>query len=496
MTEQARSGLVVHMSKFYITTAIPYVNAAPHIGFALELVQTDAVARWRRQQGDEVRFLTGADENALKNVQAAEAAGKDVNVFVDENTEQFRKLARDLAISHDDFVRTTEERHFAGATKLWESCKEEDIYKKTYEGLYCVGCEVFYTEEELTEDGLCPEHKVKPELVEEENYFFKLSNYQDELLTLIKGGSYDVFPERWRKEVVSFIERGLEDFSISRSHIRAHGWGVPVPGDDSQVMYVWFDALANYITALDYGSEGDLYKDWWVNGDETVHVVGKGITRFHAIYWPAMLLSAGVPLPNKLFVHGYIHSGGEKMSKSLGNVIDPFEYIEKYGAEALRYFLLAEIPAHGDGDVTEERFVNIYNSALANDLGNLTNRVLNMTGRYLGGKVEEVAPHAKLDAVDTHMQEYRFDEVLKAIWEEVAWANKHIEDTKPWQMAKDESKSDELGEVLCVLVATLNEIATRLEPFLPETAAKLQELLGAETLAVPEEPLFPRIEVS
>jgi len=307
--------------KFYITTAIPYVNAAPHVGHALEFVQTDVIARYHRLLGEDVHFQSGSDDNALKNVQAAEEKKIPVEKFVKQNSDKFYQFKNEniLNISFDDFIRTTEKRHIDGAQALWKACKKEDIYKKKYKGLYCLGCEVFLTEKDLV-DGKCPEHKKKPEIVEEENYFFRLSKYQDWLEKLISSDKLKIIPKTRKNEVLAFIRRGLEDFSISRTKERAHGWGVPVPGDPNQIIYVWFDALANYITALDWHKKGKLYQKYW---PADVHVIGKGITRFHAIYWPVMLKSADIPLPKSEFVHGYITVEGEKISKSLGNIIDP-----------------------------------------------------------------------------------------------------------------------------------------------------------------------------
>ncbi len=357
---------------FFISLAIPYVNAAPHIGHILEHVQGDAVARYQRLLGKDVFFLFGSDENSLKNVQAAEKAGQPVAAFVEEHAKHFSNLKSALNLSIDDFIRTTEERHIVGAQKLWSLCKKEDIYKKRYKGLYCVGCEAFYTPDELI-NGLCPEHKRPLEEIEEENYFFKLSNYQKQIQELIASDALRLVPEGKKNEMLAFIGRGLEDFSISRSKERAHGWGVAVPGDPSQIMYVWFDALSNYINALDFGSNEKLYKKYWVQGKhrEVVHVIGKGIARFHAIYWIGMLLSAEQPLPTEEFIHGYITVNGEKISKSLGNVIDPYDVIGKYGVDPVRYYLLGAIPSYDDGDFSTERFEEFYTAHLANGIGNI-----------------------------------------------------------------------------------------------------------------------------
>ena len=359
------------MKKFYITTSIPYVNANPHIGHALEFVQSDVLARYHRAKKEEVFFLTGADENSLKNVQAAEAQKVSTRELVDANTLKFIELTKALNISNDEFIRTVEERHFLGAQKLWSLCKKEDIYKKKYKGLYCVGCEQFYSEKELV-NGKCPEHSKPLEIVEEENYFFKLSNYQKKLEKIISSDEYEIVPETKKNEVLSFIKMGLEDFSISRSKKRAKDWGVPVPGDSAQIMYVWFDALANYLTALDFGGDEKKFKKYW---PADIHVVGKGIIRFHAVYWVAMLLSAGLKLPKKLFVHGYITIEGQKMSKSLGNVIDPNELAKKYGTDPVRYYLLRYIHPVQDSDFSIKKFEDAYTADLANGLGNLVSRV-------------------------------------------------------------------------------------------------------------------------
>jgi methionyl-tRNA synthetase len=368
------------MKKVFISTSIPYVNASPHLGHALELVQADVIARHHRLLGDRVFFLSGTDENSLKNVRSAENAGENVADFVYKNYLNFYNLKEVLNISFDDFIRTTEKRHFDGAQKLWMACKK-DIYKKKYSGLYCVGCEEYYKEDDLI-NGLCPEHKVAPELIEEENYFFKLSNYQEKIKELIEKDEVKIIPQSRKNEILSFINSGLQDFCISRTSERAKGWGIDVPGDETQKMWVWFDALSNYINALGYGSSDESkFLEFWQNNDLKIHIIGKGINRFHSVYWLAMLLSAGISLPKILFVHGYITVDGQKMSKSLGNVINPYDLVEKYGCDAVRYFLLREIPALGDGDFTFEKFEKRYNSDLAGGIGNLLSRTLVMINK-------------------------------------------------------------------------------------------------------------------
>ncbi len=513
--------------RYYITTSIPYVNAAPHIGHALEFVQTDAFARFHRLMGDDTRFLTGTDENSLTNVLAAEREGIPTAELVNRNAATFMGLTDLLNISNDDFIRTAvEERHLEGARKLWRKCADNgDIYKKHYSGLYCVRCEQFYTEDEL-DNGLCPEHHIPPELVEEENYFFRLSRYGDKLLELIDSGEMRIIPETRRNEVRSFVARGLEDFSLSRSRTRARGWGVEVPGDPDQVMYVWFDALANYITALNYGLDQELYQHYWVENPERVHVIGKGILRFHAVYWPGMLLSAGEPLPTTIFVHGYLTIDGEKMSKSLGNVVDPAELVERYGAEAVRYWMLREVPPNGDADYTDEKLERRYNADLANDLGNLLNRTVSMINRYRGGEVPQTESGDSLGTDDLAAriqadmgQEYDPQQALAAIWDCVVRANRHVEETAPWVLSKAERAGDEeakgkLDAALYSLAEALRVIAVVLQPFLPETSKRMADQLGVEighgawtdelrwgqlqagTQVTKPQPIFPKLETT
>ena len=506
---------------YFISTSIPYVNARPHVGHALEYVQTDAYARFHRLLGEDVYFLSGSDENSLKNVQAAEAEGITTRALVDRNVTYFEEALAVLHGSNDGFIRTgVDPIHFAGAEKLWKAMEAGgDVYKKRYSGLYCVGEEAFFGEDELV-NGLCPDRH-PPVLVEEENYFFRLSRYQDELHRLITNNELKIVPDTRRNEVLRFIERGLEDFSISRSQERARGWGVPVPGDPSQVMYVWVDALANYITALDYAQEGELYQRYWVNAARRVHEIGKNIVRFHAIYWPAMLLSAGLPLPTHIVVHGFLTIDGEKMSKSLGNVFDPTDVVSEYGADAVRYYLLREISPGGDGDFSLRRLTERYNSDLANDLGNLVNRTVSMINRYREGVVPaadelgelESSLNALSDAVATRatelMSAYEPQQALAAIWELVTATNTYVEQAAPWVLARavrdgDQSADARLDTVLATLAATVGRIAWLLQPYLPAAATEIARQLGSAT---PEQqpiagqrvtqplPIFPRIEI-
>ena len=483
------------MGKLYLTTTIPYVNAAPHIGHALEFVQADVIARSRRAAGDTVYFLSGADENAMKNVQAAEQAGVPVEEFVAKNSQTFKDLLAALGVSNDQFIRTTEERHKRGVQALWKATKPEDIYRKTYRGLYCVGCELFYKPEELNEQGECHEHPGrKPDVVEEENYFFRLSAYGDWLKQLIASGELAIVPESRKNEVLALIGRGLEDFSISRPVARSKGWGVPVPGDEGQTMYVWYDALANYITALGYPDATDLYRNFWTENPERMHILGKGVSRFHAIYWPAMLRSAGLPVPTREFVHGYVTIDGQKMSKTLGNVADPFTIVTAYGVDAVRYYLLREISPYEDGDFSEARFKERYTADLANGLGNLTARLAALGEKCGPIALKELGGRAVMPRpahYDELMSQYRFRDVLDGIWAEFAAMDKYINDQKLWQQ---EAQILKHGVAACAM--NLLYQTQLLEPFLPNAALRIREqfAVDGDMLTITKgAPLFPRI---
>ncbi len=468
------------MEKFYITTSIAYVNAPPHIGHAFELVQADVLARRRRLKGDDVFFLTGTDEHGAKIAKTAEVAGITPKDLTDKNSAKFRELAKVLDISNDDFIRTTDkERHFPAAQKLWQKLVAAgDIYKKKYQGLYCVGCEAFITQKDLI-DGKCAIHLKEPETVEEENYFFKLSKYSEKIGELIKSDKLRIVPVGRKNEILSLISEGLEDVSFSRP-AKDLPWGIPVPGDEAQTMYVWCDALVNYISVVGYGDGGERFEKYW---PADIHCIGKDILRFHAAIWPGMLLSAGLSLPKTIFVHGFITSGGHKMSKSLGNVVDPFEIIGKYGVDSLRYFLLREIPPADDGDFTIERFEMRHNADLANGLGNLFARSLAL---ILGTNIRSAAADenfkketaAVWKKYEKSLDEFKFNEALEAVWGLIAFCDGYINETKPWKIAKESEADEKLKPIFGNLLFALANIAWLVQPFLPSTSEKMIDSLG------------------
>ncbi len=476
--------------KFFISSSIPYVNAEPHLGHAQEFIEADIIARYRRLMDDTVFFLSGTDDNAQKNVQAAESAGIPVADYVNKHAKEFIDLEKRLNISNDYFIQTSvDPRHRDGAQKLWRACKPEDIYKKSYKGMYCLGCEEFKTEADLV-NGECPEHPGKKlEEVEEENYFFKLSNYQSKLKNLVESDELQIIPQTRKNEVLSFINSGLEDFSISRSVARTKGWGIPVPDDETQTMYVWFDALSNYITALGYSDDGADYEKFWKESNERVHVIGKGISRFHTIYWPAMLLSTGVRLPSKVFVHGYITVGGQKMSKTIGNVIDPNVVIDEYGADAFRYYMARHISPFDDGDFTMEKFKEVYNANLANGLGNLSARIMKMAQDNLDEpvKVDNYGYTFQDGYIDESLSEYKINMAMEYIWSKIGDLDREITEKRPFSLLKESPETAK--EIIVNLVLNLYRVGCMLQPFLPETA---DLIINATRINKKPENLFPR----
>jgi methionyl-tRNA synthetase len=479
-----------------LTTTIPYVNAAPHLGFALEAVQADVLARHHRRRGELTRFLSGTDDNSLKNVLAAERLGLPVGELVDRNAAAFQELAGPLRLSYDDFIRTsTDPRHRTGVAALWAACDARgDFYQSTYDGLYCVGCEHYLTPDDLV-DGNCPEHGQPPQRLTEDNWFFRLSRYGDRLRAAIESGELRIEPIGRRNEVLAFIDAGLKDFSISRSVQRARGWGIPVPGDPTQVIYVWWDALGNYVTGLGFGGPDDRdYDTFWARADRRIHLLGKGVLRFHAVYWPAMLLSAGLPLPTDLLVHDYLTANGERISKSGGNSVDPVDLVRRFGTDAVRWWLLSEVPRVGDADFTEARLAARANADLAGGFGNLVNRVVTMIAKYFAGVAPRVPSRADdIDiAIDKALADYDFRAAVAAVIAVVDGANRLIDQTRPWQLAKS-GTPDELASVLGDLLGRCRLLGEVLAPFLPDAAAAItRQTTPIDGVLPAPSPLFPR----
>lgn len=506
--------------KYYVTTPIYYANDKPHIGHAYTTIAADVLARYHRLKGDATWFLTGLDEHGAKVAAAARKAGQEPQQFVDRQAELFKLAWKNLGIAYDDFIRTTEPRHITGAQKFVQLLKDKGaLYRGQYQGLYCVGCERFLTEKELV-NGLCPDHKKKPEVVEEENWFFKLSRYSSQVKKLIETGEIKIWPETKRNEALGLFGQDLQDFSISRQKVK---WGIPAPFDPSQTIYVWADALSNYITALDYEHNGAAFQKYW---PADMQLMAKDILKFHMVYWPAMLLAAGLPLPRNLFAHGFFTINGEKMSKTIGNVIDPNEMVKKFGADGTRYLLLSQFPFGVDGDIQEGRFVEKYNAELANNLGNLVSRVLKMTQKFFGGQVPKIAkPADELPLQKGTFQEYHepymwkqfnrylgegFEpfECLNSIWRVIGTLNVYVDRYAPWKLEK-EGKRSELAEVMLDLLTSLYQLSFALYPFLPQTAVKIKQAitgtgfttfkeswteLGAGQKVEDVKMLFPRIE--
>ncbi len=458
-------------NKFYITTTIPYANAPPHIGFALEIVMTDVLARWHKLLGKEVFFLTGTDEHGAKNYTTAKKQGLTPQEFVDKNSAFFRKLTGVLNISNNYFIRTSDKKvHWPGVFEIWKKMeKNGDIYKKKYEGYYCTGCERFVTEKELI-DAKCPDHpNLNIEFISEENYFFKLSKYSDKIKKLIKSNVIEIIPEKWKNDFLGLIKDGLTDVSFSRD--KKHlPWGIPVPHDESQVMYVWPDALTNYLTGVGFPNE--KYKNFW---PVDIHVVGKDMLRFHTGIWPGMLLSAGIELPKKVLVHGFLTVGGRKMSKSLGNVVAPLELINKYPSDSMRYVLIRSTPFGEDGDFSEKDLIDRHNNELANKLGNLVSRVSALIEKNCPEKTKnKLIKKLKLKEIEKHFDNYELDKTLNEIFAFIDVCNEYVQDKKPWESGD--------RKVLYELADSIKAIAILLYPFIPSTSEKIAKQFGFEIL--------------
>jgi methionyl-tRNA synthetase len=464
------------VGRFYLTTPIYYVNAAPHIGHAYTTLIGDAVTRWHRLLGDDVHFLTGTDEHGLKIQRAAEASGQEPEVFAAAVAEQFKEAWRELGIAYDDFIRTTEPRHYAGVEKLLQACYDAgDIELGTYEGLYCVSCEAYYTEADLV-DGKCPIHARPVELVTEENYFFKLSRYEQRLLDWYAEHPGSITPSYRLNEALGFIRGGLQDFSISRQSIT---WGIPLPWDPKHVAYVWFDALANYITAVGYGTDQELFEKWW---PVDVHLIGKDILRFHCVYWPAMLLSAGLEPPRSWAVNGFLLVGGEKMSKTALNQIAPADLIAEFGLDGFRYHMLTDVPLGPDGDFSYEALLARYNSDLANNLGNLLSRVATVVGSKCGGVGPAPSPDSVLARAVDEAYAHAADawariqpsDALEATWRVIRQTNAHLEAHEPWKLEPGPEVDAVLGDAL----EALRIVALLASPAIPTTAQTIWERIG------------------
>ncbi len=501
---------------FYLTTPIYYVNDVPHIGHAYTTLAADVLARYKRLKGFDVFFLTGSDEHGQKVEKAAQAAGETPLELADRVVKRFQALWEKLGIDNTDFIRTTQERHKQGVTHIFKQLMEQgDIYLGEYEDWYCTPCETFWTETQV-EDGKCPDCNRPVEKLKEESYFFRMSAYGERLLAYIEAHPDFIQPRTKRNEIVSFVKEGLRDLSVSRT---SFSWGIPVPGNERHVIYVWFDALTNYLTALGYPDASGKYGRFW---PVDVHLIGKDILRFHAVYWPTFLMAAGLPLPKKVFAHGWWTVEGQKMSKSLQNVVEPNMLIDKYGVDVVRYFLLREVPFGLDGDFSHTSLVNRINSDLANDIGNLLSRSTAMLVKYFNGALPSPGPLSGLDqalktkaeqmiaAVDACLEELAFSKALQAIWEVIGAGNKYIDETTPWALAKDPAQQGRLATVMYCLLEVQRLIHSLVAPFMPETARKALTSLGwtdeisGEDLVwgklVPgavitkAEALFPRIE--
>jgi len=468
--------------KFYITTTLPYVNADPHIGFALEIIQADVVARYHKSLGEEVFFNTGVDEHGLKIYRKAQENNMSPQEYCDLYAKKFDSLKSVLNLSYGSFIRTTDEHHIKATQEFWKLCeKNGDIYKKNYKTKYCIGCESEKTDSEL-ENGRCPIHpNLELEIIEEENYFFKYSKYQQQLLDFYKNNPGFAVPESKLNEIVEFTKRGLEDFSVSRLKEKMP-WGIDVPGDDKHVMYVWFDALVNYISCLGWPEDKKIFNDFWPG----MQVAGKDNLRQQASMWQAMLMSAAIPNSKQIFIHGFITADGQKMSKSLGNVVNPFDLVEKYGTDAVRYYLLREISPTEDGDFTYEKFEQRYNSDLAGGVGNLLARTFGIAKGIEIGEIRATEKTSKKisearASCNASLEKFRFNESLSAIWDLVSYCDKYINEEKLWQTKNPVVISD--------LFFALQEIAALLEVFLPETSARIKNSINSKKSEI----LFPKI---
>lgn len=480
----------------YVTTAIPYVNAKPHVGNALDFLLADTWARYQRQLDKAVRFQTGVDEHGNKIAQKALDNNMTPQQYVDSNYVNFQQMYQALGIDTTDFIRTSDIKHKAAVQYIWQQLEKAGlIYKGMYEGWYCQGCEAFITDKEAAENnGVCPDHQQPYQRLSEENYYLKVSKYSEQITEAIESGRMKILPEFRKKEFLELTKDGLQDVSVSRP-AKSLSWGVPVPGDPSQVMYVWLDALSNYITVLGYPNDPS-WKEFW---PADVQVVGKDILRFHAGIWPAILIGLDLPLPKTLLVHGFVTSAGMKMSKSVGNVADPMELIQDYGVDAFRYFFLRHIPTQDDGDFTPERFEAAYNGELGNDLGNAVQRIAAMITRYQSGVVTDLPSSHQHDMGPYRydMEAFEFNKAIDEVWVIIRALNQYIERVKPWEIAKrrqtDPEAEGHLAEVLSHAAGTLLQISELLTPFMPTTARIINATFSTGVVPADPVPLFPKI---
>ena len=479
--------------KYYITTAIDYPNAPPHLGHSLEKVAADIIARYHRLQGYDTYFSMGLDENSQHVVKAAREHHVAIPTWIDRMDEAFRLAWEKLEISYDYWIRTTEERHVLASQEMFRRAQENgDVYKSVYSGWYCPNDNTFYKDEDLV-NGRCPNHpSIVPEWIEEENYFFALSKYSDRLLAHINLHPNFIVPAIRQAEVVAIIQQGLRDFAVSRLANRvSDAWGIPVPGDPSQVIYVWFDALINYLTAVGFPDDVKKFEHYW---PADAHVIGKDITRFHCLYWPAMLMSAGLPLPYQVAVHGFITLEGQRISKTAGNIVEPVELVDEFGADAVRFYLARNLSFSSDGDFSRARLIQHYNDELANDLGNLLNRIVTMTGRYRSGSIpasgpigiyeedlQKVASETKQRA-ELALENWEIGAALNTIWNFVKRTNQYIEQSEPWKLARQSEKEAELNTVLYFTAEAVRLLAVYLAPFIPTSSNRINSQLGLGTI--------------
>jgi len=481
--------------KLYIATAIPYVNGTPHIGNALDYLLADIWTRYQKQNGHDVRFQVGTDEHGNKIAAKAASEGLDPKAFTDKMYVNFENLMKKVGASYTDFVRTTDDHHVAAVQYIWEQLKPY-IYKGSYQGWYCIGHEAFFTDKEVqATNGICPDHQAPYQQVSEENYYLKTSAFSDQIKAAINDGTMKIEPEFRKKEFLELVKDGVQDVSISRPK-KSLSWGIPVPGDPEQIMYVWLDALANYITVIGYPDRAEWQEYWPAD----VQVVGKDILRFHAGIWPAMLLGLGLALPKKLLVHGFVNIGGAKISKSVGNVIDPNEVIDNYGLDAFRYFFSRHIPTLDDGDFTWEKLEDAYNNELGNDLGNLIQRVAGMINKYQAGVIgESEQTEHDMSAYHEAMENLEFNKAIDEVWNMVRSLNQYIDNVKPWVIAKnmatDTEAAEHLSEVLAHCSGALVQIGDLLMPFLPTTATAIHQIFESGVVKLPETVLFPKIYI-